>query len=92
MRAQSNSYYPSYAETYITVEEAQSPAQPIQPEPTPAEPVTNEFKPTPPEQTEPIITKAAEAQIITTELAILAAVVVACVIGVVNLWALRKRK
>jgi len=43
-------------------------------------------EPTEPEQ------PAAEAPLITTEVAILAAVAVACVIGVVSFWALKKRK
>ena len=42
--------------------------------------------------TEPEPAEATEAQFITTEIAILAAVAVACAIGVVSFWALRKRK
>jgi len=77
----SNSYYRSYAETSIGVEEAPTAAQSIEPElAVPA-----------PTQTEPT-TPTAEAPLISTEIAIIAAVAVACVIGVVAFWALRKRK
>jgi hypothetical protein len=65
-----DSYGSSWAETTFGVGEAQSPAQPIEPEPT----------------------EPAEAPLITTELAIIAAVVIVAVIGVVSFWALRKRK
>ena len=72
----SESYYSSYAETPIGVGPAVSPAQPIEPEPT---------EPEPTEPTEaPLFT--------TTDLAIIAAVAVAVVIGIVSYWALRKRK
>ena len=65
----SNSYYSSYAETAIGVEEAAAPAGSIEPEPT------------------------AETPLITTELAIIAAVaIIAVVIGIVSFWTLRKRK
>ena len=83
----SNSYYGSYAETYINVEESPSPAQPIEPEPTKPEPVelTKLTEPEPAEPTEaPLFT--------TTEIAIIAAVVIASVIGIISFWALRKRK
>jgi len=69
------SYYASYAETAIGVEEAVSPATPIEPEPTEPEP-----------------TEPAEAPFITTEIAIIIAVVIVAVIGIVAFWALRKRK
>ena len=101
----SSSYYGSYAETYINVEEAPSPAQPLEPEsttpeptePTPTEPESTtpeptEPEPAAPEPTEPEATAPAETSFITTELAIIAAVAVACAIGVVSFWALRKRK
>jgi cell division septation protein DedD len=93
----SDSYYGSYAVTYINVEEAQSASQPIEPEPaapTPTEPTPTEPEPTTPEPAtpEPTTTEAAEAPLITTELAIIVAVAVACVIGVVSFWALQKRK
>jgi outer membrane protein assembly factor BamB len=101
----SESYYGSYAETYITVEEAPSPAQPIEPEPTepeptepeptepePTEPEPTEPEPTEPEPTEPEPTEPAETPFITTETAIIAAVIVAVIIGVAAYWTLRKRK
>ena len=66
------------------------------PEKTPETIVPKETVPTPepttPEPTEPEPTEATEAPFITTEIAILAAVAVACVIGVVSFWALKKRK
>ena len=82
----SDSYYASSAETYVSVTEAPSAAQPIEPEP--AAPAT--AQPIEPEPAAPAAT--AEAPLITTEIAILAAVAVACAIGVVSFWALRKRK
>ena len=101
----SEGYYGSYAETAIGVTEAPSPAMPIEPEPTTPEPTTPEPttpepttpepttpEPTTPEPTEPEPTEAAEAAFITTEVAIIAAVIVASIIGVVSFWALRKRK
>jgi len=102
----SDSYYSSYAETYIIVEEAPSAAQAIEPEPAapepttpePTEPAPTEPEPTTPAPTEPEPTTpeptepTAEAPLITTDLAIIAAVAVACIIGVVAFWALRKRK
>jgi hypothetical protein len=71
----SDSYYSSYAETYINVEEAPSAAQSMEPE-----------------ATAPAPTQAAEAPLITTEIAILIAVAVAVVTGIVSYWSLRKRK
>ena len=92
----SDSYYRSDASTYINVEEAPSPAQSIEPEPTqpeptelepttpqPTEPDTTELEPTTPQPTEPEPTEATEAPFITTEIAIIAAVAIACAIGVV---------
>jgi len=64
--------------------------EPTTPEPTTPEPTTPE--PTTPEPTTPEPTEPAEAPFITTEIAIVAVVAVACVIGVVSFWALRKRK
>jgi hypothetical protein len=64
------------------------PAAPAPTEPTQTEPTTPE--PTEPETTEP--TQAAETPLITTEVAILIAVAVACVIGIISFMALRKRK
>jgi len=102
----SKSYYNSYAETYINVEEAVSPAAPIEPEPTepeptepeptepePTEPEPTEPTPTEPEPTEPEPTEPTEAPLFsTTDLAIIAAVVIVAVIGIVAFWALKKRK
>jgi len=104
----SDSYYRSYAETYINVEEAPSPAQPLEPEPTEPEPTEpeptepeptepteaepTEPEPTEPEPTEPEPTEPAEAPFITTETAIIAAVIVAVIIGIAAYWQLRKRK
>jgi outer membrane protein assembly factor BamB len=76
----SDSYYGSYAETYINVEESPSAAQSIEPEPTTSALAT------------PETTASAEAPFITTEIAIIAAFAVAVVIGVVSYWTLRKRK
>ena len=64
--------------------------EPTTPEPTTPEPTTPE--PTTPEPTTPEPTEPAEAPLITTEVAIIAAIAVACVIGIVSFWALRKRK
>jgi len=87
----SESYYRSYAETYINVGEAPSAAQPIEPEPTTPEPT--EPEPTEPEPTEPEPTEPTEAPLFsTTDLAIIAAVAVAVVIGITAYWKLRKRK
>jgi len=91
----SNSYYRSYTETYINVGEAPKAATPIEPEPTqpaPTEPTPTEPEPTTPELTEPTSTEPTEAPFITTEVAIIAAVVLASIIGIVSFWALRKRK
>ena len=92
----SDAYYRSYAETYIIVEEAPSAAQPIEPEPVapaPAEPTSTEpaqpaaaFAPTEPMPAEP--TQAAEAPLVTTEIAIIAAVAIAVVIGTVSFYKL----
>jgi outer membrane protein assembly factor BamB len=104
----STSYGSSSASTYMVVEEAPSPAQPIEPEPTepePTEPEPTEAEPTEPEPpeptepeptetepTEPEPTEPAEAPFITTETAIIAAVIVAVIIGIAAYWQLRKRK
>jgi len=88
--AGSESYYPSSAETSIYVAEAPSPAAPIEPE-QPEQPT----QPTQPEQsTEPEPTAPAEAAPLfsTTDLAIIAAVAVAVVVGVASLYLLRRRK
>jgi len=101
----SAAYGPSSATTYIGVTEAPSPAQPIEPEPTapapteptptepePTEPTPTEPEPTEPEPTEPEPTEPAEAPFITTEVAIIAAVVIASIIGTVSFWKLRKQR
>jgi hypothetical protein len=69
--------------------------EPTEPEPTepePTEPEPTEPEPTEPEPTEPEPTEPTEAPFITTEVAIIAAVVIASIIGVISFWALRKRK
>jgi len=97
----SDSYYRSYAETAIGVTEAPTAAQPIEPEPTepeptepePTEPEPTEPEPTEPEPTEPEPTEPTEAPLFTTtDLAIIAAVIIASIIGIVSFWALKKRK
>jgi hypothetical protein len=100
-----DSYGSSGAATAVVVGPAAAAAVPIEPEPTepeptepeptepePTEPEPTEPEPTEPEPTEPEPTEPAEAPFITTEVAIIAAVAVAAVIGVVAYWALRKRK
>jgi len=101
----SASYYRSYAETYINVGEAPSAAVPIEPEPTepeptepeptepePTEPEPTEPEPTEPEPAEPEPTEPTEAPLITTEVAIIAAVVIASIIGIISFWKLRKQR
>jgi len=97
----SASYGSSFDTTYITVDPAPSPAQPIEPEPTtpeptepePTEPEPTEPEPTEPEPTEPEPTEPTEAPLFTTtDLAIIAAVIIASIIGIASFWALRKRK
>jgi len=72
----SASYGSSSASTYLVVDEAPSPATSIEPELTEPEP------------TEP----TAESSFITTETAIIAAVIVAVIIGIAAYWQLRKRQ
>jgi hypothetical protein len=73
-------------------EEPEAPTAPEEPAEEPTEPEA----PTEPEEpetpTEPEPTEPAEAPLITTELAIIIAVVVVAVIGVAAYWMLRKRK
>jgi hypothetical protein len=97
----SSSYGSSFDTTYFTVDEAPSPAQPIEPEAPAEEPAAPEEptapeepeEPTEPEPTEPEPTEPAEAPLFsTTDLAIIAAVAVAAVIGIAAYWQLRKRK
>ena len=98
-------YYGSVSTTYITVDPAPALATPIEPEEpetpvTPTEPDEPEEPETPEEPTEPDEPEepetpeepTAEAPLISTEVAILAAIAVACVIGVAAFWALKKRK
>jgi outer membrane protein assembly factor BamB len=73
-----DSYGSSYATTYFVVDEAPAVSTAIEPQ----------FQEAEPEPTEP----TAEAPLITTEIAILAAVAITAVIGIVSFWALRKRK
>jgi len=86
----SESSGPSSATTYFYVDEAPSPGASMEPEATTPEATTPD--PTTPEATVPGATTPAEAPLITTEIAIVAVVAGACVIGVVSFWALRKRK
>jgi hypothetical protein len=98
----SDSYYSSYAETYLIVEEAPSPAEIIEPEPT--TPNTTESTPTEPTPTELATLKptgltepepaeaTARTPLITTELAIIVVVAVPSIIGIIAFWILRKRK
>jgi hypothetical protein len=72
----SDSYYGSYAETALGVSEAPTAGQSMEPELAAPEP------------TEP----TTEAPLITTEIAIIAAVAVACSIGLVSYWAIRRWK
>ena len=103
----SASYGSSSATAYFVVGEAPAAAQPIEPEeptqPEPTEPAPTEPEPTEPEEpevptepeepTEPEPTEPIEAPLlITTDLAIIAAVAVAAVIGIAAYWQLRKRK
>jgi len=100
-----DSYGSSGAATYVTVGPAPAAAVPIEPEPTepeptepeptepePTAPEPTEPEPTEPEPTEPEPTEPTEAPFITTEVAIIAAVVIASIIGIASFWALRKRK
>jgi hypothetical protein len=99
------SYWPSDATTYFAVTEAPSPAQPIEPEQPTEEPTAPEeptaqptapeeptAQPTAPEEPTAQPTEPAEAPFITTETAIIAAVIVAVIVGIAAYWQLRKRK
>ena len=101
----SAAYGSSSASTYFVVDPAPSPGAPIEPEPTtpapttptpttpePTAPEPTTPEPATPEPTEPEATEPTEAPFITTEIAIVAAVAVACIIGAVSFWALKKRK
>jgi hypothetical protein len=80
-------YFGSYAETAMGVTESPSPAATIEPEAVAPAPRA-ELEPTILEQT----AATTETPLITTETAIIAAVAVACIVGVVAFWALKKRK
>jgi len=83
----SGAYYGSTTTTYLTVDPASAPSTPIEPEePETPETLTEHEKQETPEE------PTAEAPLISTEVAILAAVAVASVIGIVSFWALKKRK
>jgi hypothetical protein len=103
----SAAYGPSSATTFVYVDEAPSPAQPIEPEapaeepaapeeptePEPTEPEAPTEPEEPEEPTEPEPTEPTEVLLFsTTDLAIIAAVVVAAVVGIAAYWTLRKRK
>jgi hypothetical protein len=82
----SKAYFGSFETTYLTVDEAATAATSIEPEPTATEPApTQTEQPTEPEQ------PVTETPLISTEVAIVAAVAVAVVIGVAAYWALRRR-
>jgi len=84
----SESYYTSYAETAIGVTDAPSPGASMEPElPTTITPTTPA---TTLQSTE--TTSTAEAPIITTEIATIAAFAIACIIGIVSVWTIRKQK
>jgi hypothetical protein len=92
----SASYGRSYDTTYFTVDEAPSPSAAIEPE-QPATPAPTKLElvapgPTEPTPTEPEVTEAVEAPLISTDIAIIAVVAVACIIGIAAFWMLRKRK
>lgn len=88
-----NSYYGSFTETAIGVDPAPSPATPIEPEEpeTPNE-IPDETPDKIPDESDetPNFAQPTEA-IISTEVAIVAAVAVAVIVGVAAFWALRKR-
>ena len=88
----SESYYMSSAQTALGVTAAPSQGNQIEPEPTTPEPTTPE--PTTPEPTtpEPTTPEPTEAPLITTEIAIIAAIAVAVIIGVAAYWALKKQR
>ncbi|PVX26271.1 MAG: hypothetical protein CW691_01990 [Candidatus Bathyarchaeum sp.] len=92
----SKAYYGSTSTTYMTVDPAASASTPIEPDTeTPDTQTADTETPdteTPDTETPDTETPATEAPLISTELAIIATVAVACVIGVAAFWALRKRK
>jgi hypothetical protein len=76
----SESYYGSTAVTYINVGESPSPAQPIEPEQ--AASAATQYTPA----------ETTGASLVSIEAVLIAAVAVACIVGVVAFLALRKRK
>jgi len=78
----STAYYGSQANTYLQIEPAITPATPIEPE-------VPEIPEVPVEPTEP--SEPVETPFITTEVAIIAAVAVAAVIGVAAYWFLKRK-
>ncbi|PVX26659.1 MAG: hypothetical protein CW691_00740 [Candidatus Bathyarchaeum sp.] len=93
----SEAYYGSTSTTYLTVNPATTVSTPIEPEETvtptePEEPETETPDTETPDTETPDTEQAAEAPLISTEVAILAAVVVASIIGVASFFALKKRK
>jgi len=83
----SAAYGSSFDTTYFAVDEAASPAMPIEPEPlSPAQSMEPEL--IAPEPTEP----TAEAPFITTEVAIIVAAVIVAVAVIVGFWIIRKRE
>ncbi|PVX25105.1 MAG: hypothetical protein CW691_05615 [Candidatus Bathyarchaeum sp.] len=87
----SGSYYGSTSTTYITVNPAPTASTPIEPDTETPDTETPDTE-TPDTETPDTETPTAEAPLISTEVAIIAAVAVACVIGVAAFWALRKRQ
>jgi len=77
----SDSYWQSSTSTYFVVGDAPSASQLLEP-----------AQPNGPEPTSPALTEDVEIPLITTEIAIIAVVAVACIIGIAAFWALRKRK
>ncbi|MCW4015909.1 MAG: hypothetical protein NWF06_06020 [Candidatus Bathyarchaeota archaeon] len=92
--AGSNSYWGSYAETAIAVDPATATSTPIEPETPDTETPDTETPDTETPDTETPDTEqpTAETALISTEVAIIAAVAIAAVIGVAAFWTLRKRK
>ncbi|PVX25666.1 MAG: hypothetical protein CW691_03905, partial [Candidatus Bathyarchaeum sp.] len=92
----SDSYYGSTSTTYLTVDSAPSASTPIEPDTeTPDNQTPDNEQPdieTPDTETPDTEAPTTEAPLISTEVAIITAVAVACVIGAAAFWTLRKRK